>query len=560
MTEAMKKYLHILAAAAVIAAACTREYSANQPSVDAESVVFTAGAPTRAAVSGNSIAWEAGDAISVWNGTQTALYITGESGASATFTTSSAFAAASSYTALYPYDGDAVFAAGSVSTRLQASQMAVAGSFDPHAHLGVAVSSSTTLSFKSLSAYVCFTVPAGMDDLVSVNFSGNNGEKIAGPVSVNTADYTVSASDAGETGIGLNGTFVEGETYFLAIVPQRFEKGFTLTVVRSSRTDQMVTDKDVTFNRSEAHNIGALKSGSEAAGVVMSGSALAAPVEMTKVEAADGQVLFDEVYTFRGALSAGTLDVKDGSATVQGGIAIPAAGDYHVVYNKTSGRFKVYTQEMYVDFLRGSEHGASVAPWKMLRNTDPDTVDDSAPNYALVDYNGELTGARCDVSAFTASVADYKYNGTSGNDKSIPTYFADDEEWTKGVLYDGLQILKAGNGGDSEELSVIITGLDAAAKYDFRLVSARFNASAAARQTRFTLVGAATSESKTVNQGWKPANVAAMSSYDFMSVHKVDFDGIVPDSAGTVTIKMQGVDTATRADAHFNGLRIAKQL
>ena len=51
-----------------------------------------------------------------------------------------------------------------------------------------------------------------------------------------------------------------------------------------------------------------------------------------------------------------------------------------------------------------------------------------------------------------------------------------------------------------------------------------------------------------------------MSSYDFMSVHKVDFDGIVPDSAGTVTIKMQGVDTATRADAHFNGLRIAKQL
>lgn len=54
--------------------------------------------------------------------------------------------------------------------------------------------------------------------------------------------------------------------------------------------------------------------------------------------------------------------------------------------------------------------------------------------------------------------------------------------------------------------------------------------------------------------------VAAMSSYDFMSVHKVDFDGIAPDSAGTVTIKIQGVDTGTRADAHFNGLRIAKQL
>ena len=63
-----------------------------------------------------------------------------------------------------------------------------------------------------------------------------------------------------------------------------------------------------------------------------------------------------------------------------------------------------------------------------------------------------------------------------------------------------------------------------------------------------------------LNQGWKPANVAAMSSYDFMSVHKVDFDGIAPDNAGTVTIKIQGVDTGTRADAHFNGLRIAKQL
>ncbi len=555
----MKKYSFIFAALAVIAAGCAKEdniaESQDITAEEASSVVFTAGIDTKAHIEGTAVNWDASDAITVWNGTAAAEFTTTDSGATATFTTAAAFASAASYVALYPADAGASFSAGSVSTTLPEAQTAAAGTFDPAANLAVASSTTTALAFSNLVSYLKFTVPAGMDDLTSVSFKGNAGEKVAGAATVNVGTKALTAT--GSETATLSGTFTEGETYYLAIAPQRFATGYTVTVVRGGSSYDMVSNADVTFARSESRNIGNVWDGKTVA--VLSGAAVASPTIMTKVVGEDGKIQFDEVFTYRGPLSAGALNINAAytGTAIQGGITIPADGNYHVMYNETSGRLRVYSQEMYVDFLRSNEHGASVAPWKMLRNIDPDTVDDTAPNYTLVDYDGNLTGARCDLTNFTASNDDYKYKGTAGNDRNIPSYYADDEEWTKGVLYDGLQILHD-PGADSDELSITISGLSASDKYDFRLVGARFNASAAARKTQYVLVGATTSEPQYVFQGWKPSNTAAMATYNFMSVHKVDFDGISPDSEGKVVIKVKGVDTGTRADAHLNALRIAK--
>ncbi|MBR5924393.1 MAG: hypothetical protein IKZ60_02940 [Bacteroidales bacterium] len=553
----MKKYLFSLVALLAVAAACTKEETVvNEVSNDAPVFKAYVG-ETKALLEGNKVKWEATDHISVWNGTQTADYSTTSTGDSADFTTSDEFGSAGSYVAIYPYDGSAVFSAGSVTTTLPAAQTATDAGFDPAAHIAVASSTTTSLSFHNAVAYVKFTVPAGMDDLTSVSFKGNNSEKVAGACSVNTSTYALTAT--GSETATLSGTFTEGSTYYLAVAPQDYSAGYTVTITRTSGTYEMVSKAtSITFERSAARDLGNLWDGS----IVLEGTAVASATPMTVVAGTSGKIQFHQVYSFRGDLTAGKLNVRKSysSTAFQSDITIPADGNYHVMYNMTTGRFKVYTQEMYVDFLRGDANGASVAPWKMLRNTSPDTVDDTAPNYTLIDYDGNLTGARCDVSAFPAGSGDYKYNGTNGNDKSMPSYYADDEEWTKGVLYDGLQIFKGTGSGDSEELSVVITGLNSSAKYDFRLVSARFNASPAARKTRFTIVGLTTYGPQEVYQGWKPANIAAMSTYDLMSIHKLDFDGISPDGEGTVTIKMKGIDTGTRADAHLNGLRIAKVL
>ncbi|MBR1698967.1 MAG: hypothetical protein IJ714_04180 [Bacteroidales bacterium] len=555
----MKKYAFVFAALAVMAAGCAKEDNIAESQditlEEASSVVFTAGIDTKAHIDGTAVKWDASDAITVWNGTDAAEFTTTDSGATATFTTTATFASAASYVALYPADAGASFSASGVSTTLPEVQTAAAGTFDPAANLAVASTTTTALAFSNLVSYLKFTVPAGMDDLTSVSFKGNAGEKVAGAATVNVGTKALTAT--GSETATLSGTFTEGETYYLALAPQRFATGYTVTVVRGGSSYDMVSNADVTFARSESRNIGDVWDGNTVA--VLSGAAVASPTKMTKVEGEDGKIQFDDVFTYRGALSAGALNINAAytGTAIQGGITIPADGNYHVMYNETSGRLRVYSQEMYVDFLRSNEHGASVAPWKMLRNIDPDTVDDTAPNYTLVDYDGNLTGARCDLTNFTASNADFKYAGTGGNDRNMPSYYADDEEWTKGALYDGLQILHA-TGADSDEISLTITGLSASDKYDFRLVGARFNASAAARKTQFVLVGATTSEPQYVFQGWKPANTAAMATYNFMSVHKVDFDGISPDSEGKVVIKVKGVDTGTRADAHLNALRIAK--
>ena len=566
------KRIIFFAAIAVIAASCGKvvedqvEYE-NFNETNPNSVVFKAGADTKAELYDDAgttrIQWTSGDHIKLWNGSQEADYVAASTGASTTFTTADEFSSAANYTALYPYgDGSATLTAGVVSTVLAAVQTATSGSFDPAANISVTTSTSTTLVFHNAVAYLKFTVPAGMDDLTSVSFSGNGSEKVAGECTVNTSSYTLAAT--GSETATLSGTFTEGEDYFLAIAPQRFATGFTVTITRTSGSYDMVSTKDVTFARSSARNIGELWDGEDV--IIMEGSALATATEMTKVETdlsgTPKKVQFDDVFTYRGPLSAGKLSVRERytGVVVESNITIPADGNYHVMYNKSSGRFKVYTQEMYVDLARGNEHGASTAPWKMLRNINPDTVDDSYPNYILLDYDGNDSGVRCDVSDFPAN-DDYKNKGTGGNDRNMPSYYADDEEWQKGAIYDGLCILLASTSENSAEKQLVISGLDNTARYDFRIVSSRYNATPSARITRFTLVGAS-SVTNDINQGWKvsPENAQSLYNFNFMASQKIDFDGVVPDSDGKVTIKVQGICAGTRADAHFNAFRIAKQL
>lgn len=562
----MKKYLFVMAALLAVAAACTKEEVRNDYEENLTAPVFkaTVGEGTKAVLDagdGNKVKWDGTEHISVWNGTQTADYSTDDAGASADFTTSDDFASAGSYAALYPYDGSAVFSAGSVTTTLPAAQTATAAGFDPTAHIAVTSSATTSLSFHNAVAYVKFTVPTGMDDLTSVSFKGNNSEKVAGACSVNTSTYALTAT--GSETATLSGSFTEGETYYLAVAPQAYSAGYTVTITRTSGTYEMVSKAtSITFERSKARNIGELWDGS----VVMEGSALAAITEMTKVESdltgTPKKVQFDEVYSFRGTLNAGKLSVREKykSTAVVSDIDIPATGTYHVMYNKTTGRFKIYTQEMYVDLNRGNEHGASSAPWKMLRNNNPDTVDDSYPNYILTDYDGNDSGVRCDVSDFPAT-SDYKNAGTGGNDRNMPSYYADDEEWEKGVLYDGYCILVASTSANSEEKQLVISGLNPSSRYDFRIVSSRYNGTPSARITRFTLVGAS-SVSHDINQGWKvsPENTNSLLAFNFMASQKLDFDGVAPDAEGKVYIKVQGICAGTRADAHINGFRIAKVL
>ncbi len=366
--------MYFLAALAVIAAGCAKE--AKTPAVEEfeetpevviepSSVVFTAGIDTKAHIEGTAVNWDASDAITVWNGSAAAKFTTTDSGASATFTTAGAFAETGTYTALYPHDGSADFSdPAAVATTLPVSQTAAAGTFDPAANLAVASSTTTSLTFHNLVSYLKFTVPAGMDDLKSVSFSGNAGQKVAGDATVNVGTKALTAT--GSETATLSGTFTAGSTYYLAIAPQTFTGGYTVTITRTSGTYTMVSSKNVTFSRAIARNIGNLWDGK--AKVVLGGSALggaAASLEQTLenenlyaavVDLTAGNLTLTQYMQNKVIAPVSGHDFNDGTTTVVAVsapdadkyITISDAGKYRIIYDAGSNNLTIQSPVTFV--------------------------------------------------------------------------------------------------------------------------------------------------------------------------------------------------------------------
>lgn len=537
----MKKYSFVFAALAAIAAGCTKEgnYTENEVVTleETSSVVFTAGIDAKAHIEGTAIMWDSSDAITVWNGTTAAEFTTTDSGASATFTTTASFASAASYTALYPADGSAVFTAEAVTTTLPAAQTATAGTFDPAANLAVATSTTTALAFSNLVSYLKFTVPAGMDDLTSVSFSGNAGEKVAGAASVNVGTKALTATDS-ETAT-LSGTFTEGETYYIAIAPQEFSAGYTVTIARTSGSYEMSTTKVVTFARSTSRNIGNLWDGS----YVIDGSAIASATTATKTvgpRSNSNAALKEYTYSYSGALNAGTVKIRKAYTNAASGTAtIPAAGWYHLYYNETTDTFKIYSQELSVNFGSTVEGVNSIAGYA------------EGSTAALYDYNADAeSGVSVTVgSGFTGTYSNSSYTGNPSWE-----FYLDDYYFKSQILYSNIIISKARNTGDTDPATITISGLDHASKYDIKVSGGRGGGSLAARQTQITIGGT----TLTYNQGLDGNGSKPATSINFRANNVAVFENVAPDPSGNITISVVGIDTTTACEAHIGCMLISK--
>ena len=516
-----------MAALLAIAAACTKEETLNDVS-NLEGIEYNHNAPvfkatvgeTKAvldAIDGNKVKWEASDHISVWNGTQAADYVTAGSGDSADFTTTDDFASAGSYTALYPKDGDAVFNAGSVTTTLPAAQTATAAGFDPAANIAVASSTTTSLSFHNAVAYVKFTVPAGMDDLTSVSFKGNSGEKVAGACSVNTGTYALTAT--GSETATLSGTFTEGTTYYLAVAPQAYSAGYTVTITRTSGTYEMVSKAtSITFERTKARDIGNLWDGS----YVVSGSAIATPTDATRTvgpRSNSNAALKEYTYSYSGTLSAGTVSIKKAySSTVSGSATVPANGWYHLFYNETTDTFKIYDQELKVNFGN--------ADYASGMESISSTTASSTAN--MTDQNGETShGVIVTLGdGFTGTTNDGSYKANTSWD-----FWIEDYSIPSGLLASTL--ITTGTA------TVVVSGLNPSAKYDFRISGARFNGTNSGRVTEMTIGGVSKSYKQGISRSADPDTQYRNASTIPFRNQVLLFENVTSDPSGDVTITIK---------------------
>ena len=539
----MKK-LYFLAALALIAAGCAKEAQApvveefeETPEVVIEpsTVVFTAGIDTKAYLDGSAVKWSGDEHITIWNGTDAAEFTTTDSGTSATFTTLDTFDEAASYTAIYPADGFAAFSTGSVSTTLPATQAATAGSFDPAANLAVASSTTTSLTFYNLVAYLKFTVPAGMTDLTSVSFSGNEGQKVAGACTIDVDEKALSAS--GSETATLSGKFAAGSSYYLAIAPQTFTGGYTVTITRSSGTYTMVSTKKVPFTRATARNIGNLWDGS----YVVTGSAISTTTATKTVgpRVNSNASLLEYTYGYRGNLSAGEVAIKKAySSASLASATIPAAGWYHLFYNETTDTFKLYDQELSVNF------GSNIDGM----NSIPGYAEGSSA--VLHDYFiDEDTSVNVTVgSGFNATYSNGSYSGDSWS------FNLDDYYFSVPMLNSNLAISGKTGDGDLGPATVTIAGLNASKRYDILISAGRYGGSLAARKTDIT-IGATT---KYYNQGLDRTGSTPATSVEFRAHNVALFEGIAPNVSGEVTLSVTSIDTGSANEAHLGCIFISR--
>ena len=315
-----------LAAAALILAACgNEEFLENNPGNEAakpEFMTFTASAPqTRTQLDGLNVHWVEYDEIAIWDGSEgyQKFMVDTESinGSEATFT-GPALVPGADYTAFYPLIAVESMDATSIRFNLPAEQTAVAGTFANQLapSLAKATGGSTDLVFNNLCALVKFTVPAEMaGEGIFTLVGGNATEALAGKLTCNTADGTLTATEAA-TRITLKGTFESGQAYYFVVMPGTLADGFSLLYEDSkSKLYRKATGNSVTLTAGRILNLGEL-TGFEKA---VAKEIYAGLESGTATENADGTVTLSDADL--SALAAMTeLDLPSGNVTSLGGI------------------------------------------------------------------------------------------------------------------------------------------------------------------------------------------------------------------------------------------------
>jgi len=264
---AMKKTNVMMLALAVIVSACSKEAPESGKPGDKKmiDVVFDAQSDdTKTVLDGKTVKWEKGDSISIIWGTdaedQTKAYASA-SGASTTFPAT--VAEADNYYAVYPAS---VVASKSSSEEYELLLNVPKTQYGSFSRSNITVASTTkeemSLSFKNLCALVKFEL--SRSDVKEVRFKGNNNESVVGDgvqVKLGTTPSVVGINTTRKETIikPASSTTFDAGTYYFAILPGQFSKGFTFTVKTSDdKIASKFTDKDFTFVRSKAVAVGVI--------------------------------------------------------------------------------------------------------------------------------------------------------------------------------------------------------------------------------------------------------------------------------------------------------------
>lgn len=255
-----------LAAAILIAVGCVRETVREipVPPVTEEGVVpmtLTAGSTKTMLQSNKQIWWEAGDRISVFDGSGNREFVTSDGGASVTFA-GAAIANADKYV-LYPYDSLATMdSPGVITTLVRGTQVPRSGSFGAGNNVSVAKVSGS--SFYSLNVCGVLKVTVDRDDVSAIDIcSANRTEILAGKATItipNSGTPTVAISDGSyKVCLVPSGEVFDRGTYYADALPCTLADGYRIRVTYAdgNRSDITVSS-EAEIERSRSFDLGTI--------------------------------------------------------------------------------------------------------------------------------------------------------------------------------------------------------------------------------------------------------------------------------------------------------------
>lgn len=222
---------------------CTKDELSNLNTVSSpQEMTFIAGtSSSRTSLqNGTQVWWTAGDAINIFSGAENNKFTTAEGGKSIVTFTGKA-TPADSYTALYPYNAEALILDGAVTTTLPAAQTAPVWGFDAKANISFATATdeNKSLSFQNTCGLIRFK--NNLTDLTAikltaqgVNIAGNVKIDASGNLTVESGSNVITLSAKEGTFVGPNDANANAKEYSMVVPPVTFTGGFTLDLSKTS--------------------------------------------------------------------------------------------------------------------------------------------------------------------------------------------------------------------------------------------------------------------------------------------------------------------------------------
>lgn len=247
----------------VFVLACSRELGTNTSYIEGEFTLYATSAEQETKTvlqSDGRIFWSPSDCINVFYGSKSGKFTSTNTkvAESAEFTGSlGAFTldGTTEFVATYPYSDKTSISGNTLNLSLPAEQTAMEGTFSDDLFICVAKSKDNNLHFYNVCGGVKFSLTRS--DIKKVVFRGNNGEAIAGRMSViigSDGIPQITEITDGHTSVTLlapdGATFKENVFYYLVLAPQTLSKGYTIDLYSDEFVGTISSIASVSVSRS----------------------------------------------------------------------------------------------------------------------------------------------------------------------------------------------------------------------------------------------------------------------------------------------------------------------